>query len=407
MKKKAKSTLNTPPNESQESETTYPEKPALRRVKAVDFEENRITPLGSILPYEATPKEIEEIATDQSVTSFMYTVRPSKLLLRAPAYVSEVSTAKSNPADPTVTRTDVHVITITPSWRVEELDRQGGAIPTAPTTKMLEYKNGSYEVIKNDAPIEHIIKTKRKSSHDSHDLDAAGSGAMHGLECVNTKLTDWSGTWPDSLKPAIVVSPDGSGHTPQYDCSVEHDEDIVVLVPPNSQRTSGAPSCFPSRPVSAPITRIASHDDMVLELDEEDEPPHDSIHWNIPKEQLPLVLNQECRATQLVDASRRMRTPVKSRKLSNIDDADIRFRGHRDSVIIARSRLVRSSGISPELVAYSHPDSTSKKSMHAKIYATLGREILHTRDIDSELLESFDDDEVSVVSLSPVKEHAA
>ncbi|KAF3036158.1 hypothetical protein E8E12_002931 [Didymella heteroderae] len=139
-----------------------------------------------------------------------------------------------------MTRTDVHVIAIAPSpSRFGGLDtkRQGNFEETdaaTPTVQIVESGNGSYEVV----PPEHSARTRRRSSSASQALEAASTGTK-GLERVNTKLTEWSGTWNtpfDFFKPTIVVFPDDDVRRPQFECAIVDDEDIDIFAPPNSER---------------------------------------------------------------------------------------------------------------------------------------------------------------------------
>jgi hypothetical protein len=97
-----------------------------------------------------------------------------------------------------------------------------------------------------------------------------------------------------------------------------------------------------------------------------------------------------------------------SRKLSNLEEADTKFRDHRDSVTIAHSRLVHSGGVSPEL--FTHRDSVSlgKKRMHARNHAaSVARETSCQKKVSVEGLGLFADEDVSVVTLPTVEEHVA
>jgi hypothetical protein len=44
--------------------------------------------------------------------------------------------------------------------------------------------------------------------------------------------------------------------------------------------------------------------------------------------------------------SKEARKPVGDRRLSNMEDSEVKFRGHRDSVTLARTRMANSGGIS-------------------------------------------------------------
>ncbi|KAJ4382016.1 hypothetical protein N0V86_002342 [Didymella sp. IMI 355093] len=113
--------------------------------------------------------------------------------------------------------------------------------------QIVESGNGSYEVVWDDVPPEHSVRTQRRSSSANQALGAASAGTK-GLERVNTKLTEWSGTWntsSDSFKPTIVVFPDDDGRRPHFECAIVDDEDIEIFAPPNSERRHGHPILLP------------------------------------------------------------------------------------------------------------------------------------------------------------------
>jgi hypothetical protein len=275
-----------------------------------------------------------------------------------------------------------------------------GGDPATPTMQIIESKSGSYEVIWDDVPSEHSIRLRgRRSSAAGHALETANPGPKYGLNRVNTKLTDWSNTWnsqSESFKPTIVVFPDDDGRATRYDCVIEEDEELSVLAPPNSQLTSAAPSRFPSRPGSAPMTRAVSCEEIPLQETMEGIPPDNTQSFLVPDPDVQ------------PGAARKMKQAVVVRKLSNMDEADLKFRGHRDSVTIAHSRLVQSGGISPELFAHRDSVSIAKKRMYAKNHAeSAARQIPRRNPTSIEALNLMSDDDVPEVSLPAIKEHAA
>ncbi|KAF1842621.1 uncharacterized protein K460DRAFT_410020 [Cucurbitaria berberidis CBS 394.84] len=386
-KKKANSATATPTNGSEEGVGDSTATRTLRRVKTVDFVEKGSESLLSAPSTTVVPERVD-MAINQSGILPACDGRPAKLVHRAPSCPNLIRTVKSSLVDPAITRTDVHVLTIAPSWSAEDTASEG-ADPATPTMQIVESKNGCYEVVWDDVPADQSIRVRRRSSSACHALEMISPSAR-GLERVNTKLSDWSATWNSpsgSFKPTIVVFPDDDGRASLYECSVDDDEDLVVLAPPNSQITSRAPSRLPSRPASAPMTRVASHEDMALsgmpQPDEQDEQESTDR-----AEQLVVSnSNPDSPPERSVDANRRMNWPPAPRKLSNIEEADLKFRGHRDSVTIAHSRLLHSGGIAPEL--FTHRDSTSmaKKRMHARNHAAAasaeGRRRSHSYDAQS------------------------
>jgi hypothetical protein len=394
--KKAKSTPTTPPGEPQEE--AEDEKRTLRRVKTVEFEsrvskalpsrsweEDHGTACHVNLPF----RENGSTKRNQEKTSC-----PGMMI-------------KSSLADPAITRTAVHVIAIAPSWKTDEVSKDSQD-PATPTMQIVESGSSRYEVVWDNVPAEHKVRLRQRRPSASHSLEAVSSPAARGLQRVNSKLTDWSGSWnrpSKSFKPTIVVFPDDDGRRSQYGYTMEDDDDIEVIAPPNSRMTSAGPSRLPSRPASAPITRVVSREDINLGDTLQDELHRDKQDWTFPSEQL-IVPDPE--GSRLPGSSRSLRQSGALRKLSNIEEADLRFRGHRDSVTIAHSRLLYSGGVSPELFAHRDSVSMAKKRMHARNYAISGaRDFPPGDDTMLPSLVTLEDDAMSLVSLSTVKEHAA
>ena len=376
LKAKAKSTTTTPPSGSHQGNFSSENK-VLRRVKTVDFEE-ATKPLLA-LPHAASPSEkAVHMADDRNDKLPPHSARPRKSARRMPSCPSAFSTPKSTLADPATTRTDVHVIAIAPSRNLNHEADEDIEDPATPTMQVVESNAGCYEVIWDNVPAEHKIRSHRRSSSASHSLQNLSSTATRGLQRVNTKLTDWSGSWntpSDTFKPTIVVFPDDDGLIrPQFECAVEDDGELLTVAPPNSQRTSVAPSRLPSRPASAPMTRAASQEDIRVELAPHEDPPapdnSTSHNWVVPLEPSHTVLDTEIfpmHTTPLAPPSNtsHLREPLSAtRKLSNFEDE--RFRSHRDSVVLARSRLVHSSDMSQ--VVHAHRDSVdlAKRRMAKK-----------------------------------------
>ncbi|KAF1837087.1 hypothetical protein BDW02DRAFT_190561 [Decorospora gaudefroyi] len=405
IKTKAKSATSTPPCGFQQS-VVDPEPRTLRRVKTVDFEGNASKPSLSIPQVVVTWQNSAQTPTSDMEPRLSPASKGKQATKRSPSCPNTISRAKSSVADPAVTRTDVHVIAITPSWNAQNVPNDEGEDPATPTMQIIETKSGSYEVIWDDVPPEHSLRIrKRRSSSASHALETASPGAKRGLERVNTKLADWSGTWNNpspSFKPTIVVFPDDDGLTTQYDCTVEDNEDLTVLAPPNSQFTSAAPSRISSRPASAPMTRAGSCDKISIGDTMQYTPRHaaqDSSPLSSPSRVVP-----DAEAPAGVAGKTRQALDV--RKLSNIEDEDLKFRGHRDSVTIAHSRLMHASDVSPELFARKDSIAMAKKRMHAKNHAAV-KATHQPKQVSLEALDLIADDDVPVIPLPTIKEHAA
>lgn len=403
MKPKSKSATTTPPKNAAGS----PDSQNLRRVKTVDFEEKVSSKLLSL--------PLLKVWTDEPNHG------PSS---RTKAYGSEGSTGlrkslkrlsscpgpnkKGKPADTAITRTDVHVVAIAPSWGINDVAEGEGIVSATPTMQFVESKTGSYEVVWNDVPPEDDVRAHRRSSSASLSLQTAASTATRGLDRVNNKLTEWSweggspGSLPSSFRPHIVVFPDEDGHKSRLGCAVE-DEDLIISAPPNSERTSAIPSRQPSGPPSGRASRSSSSDES--ELNSELAFGHPVKRIDSKQEAL-VVPNPN---TSL-EASGGMQRPPTNRRLSNIEDSEVKFRGHRDSVTLARSRNFNAGGVSPELFVHRDSVAMAKKRMHTRNHATLAaRQIPQLKTIVSDSYSSvngrLNDDESS--PLAPQKLQSA
>ncbi|UPX14261.1 uncharacterized protein EKO05_0004750 [Ascochyta rabiei] len=359
LKQRAQSADTTPPSEPVTGTISSNKAQRLRRVKTVDFED-------SVLEH------VPSRAGSSSKTRKHGKTRPDKVSERSPLCPGRISLTRPLPACPAVTRTDVHVISISPilskSASLGPGQSKGNreADPATPTMQIVESSNGSYEVIWDDVPPEHNERMRRHDSSVSQALEALSYTATDSLERVNTKLNEWSDTWnapSDCFKPTIVVFPDDDGRRPPYECAIVDDEDIEIFAPPNSERASAVHSQHPSRPVSAPTSRAVSQDWFISTADPQDTPLDTSY---FATEQILAMPDSDAWSAHLVAARRKLGASSPERKLSNVDEAETKFRNHRDSVTIAHSRLIRSGGVGPELFAHSDSVSLAKKRIHAR-----------------------------------------
>ncbi|KAF7443607.1 hypothetical protein A1F99_116810 [Pyrenophora tritici-repentis] len=414
IKKKAGSVIAPPPEEFQHGKVTAGSR-TLRRVKTVDFEGNGSSSSFSLSPGHFTQDRPNPLSRNNSEKTTRRASVTKKIAKTSPSCPNTIGTTKSSVADTAVTRTDVHVIAIAPQWDAQDVTNDEDIDPATPTMQIIETKSASYEIVWDDVPPEHSARIiGRRSSSASHALEAAAPGAPRGLERVNSKLACWSGTWntpSEKFKPTIVVFPDDDGRSAYHDCAIEVDDELLVSAPPNSQMTSCTssrfPSCPPSRTASAPMTRTASKEEMTFS---------DALRDTLPQlpEHLPPVLEQALPTPDgevRIGGGRDMKPAIGFRKLSNVDEADTRFRGHRDSVTMAHSRLVRSGGVSAELFAHRDSISIGKKRIHARNHATSAvRAIPRRRETICEMRNFLDDDDMSGVSMPAadlVKERAA
>jgi hypothetical protein len=365
LKKKIKIVM-PPPSERPESATRTSENKTLRRVKTVDFEE--VTkPFHAPAVPGTMSKKMLCTPIRQFSKSCAEASKSKSTARRMPSCLNMMSTVKSTLADPATTRTDVHVIAIATSQNAGDSGGNVGSDPATPTIQFIKSKNGCYEVIWDDVPTESSIDRKCRRSSASHSLKVVGSSATRGLQRVNSKLTDWSGSWnapSESFKPTILVFPDDDGRSPYYECAVhDNDEYIVSPPPPNSQRTSAVPSRLPSRPPSAPLSKAPSQEEMYVGEPLREAPAEVKHGWIVPLADALVLPELNLQSTRLLNTTHRLRQIPAIRKLSNVEDVDVKFRGHRDSVTLAHSRLMHSGGIAPDLFA--HKDSVSVARNHA------------------------------------------
>lgn len=391
LKQRAKSANTTPPNEATTSVMSPVKNQNLRRVKTVDFEK--------AISESAPPPQDAPVSTSDHRQA-----RGRRVPQRLDSCPGAALLARRSPACPAVTRTDVHVIAIAPSsssptglFTADEKEFRDTDRPT-PTMQIVESGNGRYEVVWDDVPPEHSVRIRRRSSSASQALGAASAGTR-GLERVNTKLTEWSGTWntpSNSFRPTVVVFPD-DGRGPHFECAIVDDEDINISVPPNSERVSAVHSRCPSRPPSARISRSASHDESRDPVTTQDIPIEDQ---NTPLELV--VPDPEAWSAHLVAARRKLAVPSPERKLLNVGKADSKFRNHRDSLTLAHGRLLDSGEVRPELFAHKDSVKIAKKRMYAKNHK-------HAQRLESKSeSEKYTDDNAAMLPPLPVvKAHAA
>jgi hypothetical protein len=404
LKKKAKNVTTTPPNERPGLVTRSSENRTLRRVKTVDFEEvTRRCPTPLFLT--TMSRKMVYAPNGQSSRSSAEAAGSESIAGGMPSCLNMMSAVKSTPADPATTRTDVHVIAIAPSQNAGDTGGNVASDPATPTMQFIESKNGCYEVVWDDVPTEHSIQRRCRRSSASHSLRSVGPTAARGLQRVNSKLTDWSGSWnapSEAFKPTILVFPDGDGRSPYYECTVDDDEDYMVSPPPNSQKTSAAPSRLSSRPASAPLSRSASHEKMHIGESEVKQ------GWVVPLADALVVPDLDLQSTRLLDTTRGLRQIPTIRKPSNVEEIDYKFRGHRDSVTLAHSRLMHSGGISPDLFAHRDSVFMARKRMHARNHAiSAARDIqLLTGEGDATRTPTMSLDD-SVLEMPTMRKHAA
>ncbi|KAH7070171.1 hypothetical protein FB567DRAFT_405383, partial [Paraphoma chrysanthemicola] len=363
LKEQAHSTTTTPPGEGNQVIETSLVNRKLRRVKTVDFED--FAKPSSVLRTFATPNAAKKVRWP--ITSTGLRVPPSNVTTSCPG---PVHTGKSGLADPATTRTDVHVIAIAPSRTVDSKEAEDNVDPATPTMQIVESSNGCYEVVWDNVPDEHRIRMYRRSSSAFHSLQPINTPSMGALQRVNTKLIGSSGTWnaPSNVfKPTIVVFPDDDGRKQCGNYAVDDDDEWHVPAPPNSQHTSAGPSRPPSRPASAPASQAVSKEEMELKSALQNiRPGSEECTSTMEADTIP---DTKVHLTRFFAPDRRIRHIAAAHRQIIPEHADIKFRGHRDSIALARSRLVHSSDFSEVVLAHRDSLSMAKKRMRTRNHA--------------------------------------
>ncbi|KAF1978675.1 hypothetical protein BU23DRAFT_564242 [Bimuria novae-zelandiae CBS 107.79] len=371
--------------DSSSSTDSQSERHSLRRVKSVEFKETypvNTETFPSPKPWSSGPvdDQLREGGSKSPANNSKAIIR------RAPSYPGPMS--KSTAADPALTKTDVHVVAIAPSWGISA--REGGVNTATPTMQIVESQGSRYEVVWDDVPTEGSVRARRRNSVASLALQTVGSSTAKGLERVNSKLSEWNwGRGPDleSVAPQIVVFPDDEGGARSTLPLIDSGANFTVRVPPNSQKTSAAPSCLPSTPGTAwpsnPGTPDSTEPAKGFEFEQSNDRDEDCLTaLTVPDPEASLKSSTALEST--------LKNPPTDRRLSNIEDSEIKFRGHRDSVTIARSRLLHNREITPELVELRGSNPIAKKRMHARNYAKSEDDIARAKVAKWEPLVSLD-----------------
>jgi hypothetical protein len=366
LKQKANSTIPTPACETRK-ELTEPINRKLRRMKTVDFQKSK--PLTCALPPIIACSQTGNSMATQAIESSAHNVQSPTTIRRTSTCPNTITTMKSSPADSAVTRTDVHVIAISPSldWASKAVRLGQGTDPLNPTMQIVESGNGVYRIIWDNFPEDHNCGKNKCMPPADEATGNHSPTAVRGLERVNTKLTEWSGRLQspsNSLNPTVAVYPGDYTHHHRLERVMDHagDDGDVLAPPPNSTRTSAIPSRGQSHSASLSLSRENSGDELTP----------DSGFQKKPSESPATDPNQEVWSDCLVDARGRLQDEVATRSISHFYNNDTAFHDHRDSVAIAHDRLSRTRGTSRDM--YTHRDSIAlaKKRLHAKDRTTLG-----------------------------------
>jgi hypothetical protein len=346
LKQKANTTTPMPACEAKK-DLTEPVDHKLRRTKTVDFQKSK-TLTGTPALIVTRSQSGKSMVTQAGESSDQNAQSPAKVR-RISTCPSTIPFMKGNPAESAVTCTDVHIVATSPSLNWASKAAQD-TNPSTPTMWIIDAGNGMYKVIWDGLPTENNYTPT----------------AMKGLERVNTKLTEWSGSQSpsDLSKSTVVVYPEEGSH--QY-----HLEHLVgtaggngdaLVPPPNSTRTSTVPSRGQSHPASVSLSRETSDEELAP----------DSRFQQKSLGSLPPDPDQGKWSDLLIDARGRLQDEVTARRISQFRQNDTKFHGHRDSVAVAHDRLSRIMGTPRDLYAHRDSVALAKRRMHAKDPATSG-----------------------------------
>jgi hypothetical protein len=346
LKQKANTKTPMPACEAKK-DLTEPVDHKLRRTKTVEFQKSK-TLTGTPALIATRSQSGKSMVTQAGESSDQNAQSPAKVR-RTSTCPSTIPFMKGDPAESAVTRTDVHIVATSPSLNWASKAAQD-TNPSTPTMWIVDAGNGMYKVIWDGLPTENNYTPT----------------AMKGLERVNTKLTEWSGSQSpsDLSKSTVVVYPGEGSH--QY--HLEHlvdtagDNGDALVPPPNSARTSTVPSRGQSHPASVSLSRETS--------DEEFAP--DSRFQQKLLGSLPPDPDQGKWSDLLIDARGRLQDEVAARRISQFHQNDTKFHGHRDSVAVAHDRLSRTMGTPRDLYAHRDSIALAKRRMYAKDHGTSG-----------------------------------
>ncbi|EUC50274.1 hypothetical protein COCMIDRAFT_68353, partial [Bipolaris oryzae ATCC 44560] len=380
---------------------------ALCRIKTVDFEGGGSKPSSQVSSTVSILKSLDQASKHDVKTLPRPTCKRRRAASNSLSCPNTIHATKSSVADPAITRTDVHVVAITPAWDAHDITNEEGPDPATPTMQVIETKTSSYEVIWDDVPLERKVRGRgRRSSSASHSLEMVSPSARRGLERVNSKLAGWFGSWnsaSDSFKPTIVVFPDDDGRTTGFDCAAEDREDLPLLAPPNSQVTSTTSSCHPSRPASVPLNGVVSSGDV---------PRGDVMDETLLYVGQNLLQSSEhsllVRSPEIQRKGRWNKHSTKTRHLSSLEETDTRFHGHGDSVTVAHARLTRSGNVSPKPFERQDSYEIAKKRKHIRNQAeSVESGYSQPKESSIEALDLVTSNDTTKQSLLAVKAHAA
>ncbi|KAL5411957.1 hypothetical protein PMIN06_003884 [Paraphaeosphaeria minitans] len=327
---------------------------SLRRVKTVEFKRFDATGMRTVPPLKLRSSDVilNPIEGDESHGDL--TIRKQNslrgdLLCSRPGF-------KNVLAEPALTKTDVHVVTRAPTSEVKVLPFEPGLGIATPKMQIKKSADHCREVAWDDL-------LDRKTAVASQVLPTVNPREKSGLEHIDSKLHEWNrdrGPELESCAPQVALFPDDEGYAHSVTFVADDVDNAAIRAPLNSQRTSGSPSFSISTPDTAWLLRPSPQYD-----------PEPTGKLGINKsndsgESMLVVPDPEAVPGTIATLADQFDNTLADHRLSNIDDSEVKFRGHRDSVTVARSRLLHNGAVSPELIQVKEYTLTAKKRMHAR-----------------------------------------
>jgi hypothetical protein len=198
--------------------------------------------------------------------------------------------------------------------------------------------------------------------------------------------------------PQIVVFPDDEDRSSNVEFVDDDDDDHhhhrrhLIVAPSDSKKPSTNSSTQPSQPPSSCASENSSSNEE--NSDAEPDNTHQAKKEKLLRNTL-LEPNTEGGCALMgtgIGSDQDTRRSVASRRLSNMEDDEVKFRGHRDSVALARSRIFAGGSVLPELFMHQGSVSVTKKQMHVRNPAiSYGQDVYRLNLAASQLLATVDE----------------
>lgn len=269
---------------------------------------------------------------------------------------------KSELAGPTLTMMGAHVAPASKS-EVNFLPHDSDLDTTSPSMQIMSLIDDRRGILWADNPIEDNEEASCKISVANWALQTLRWTRRSNSEHVNPKLSEWAWSMDPELECTVhrgVFSALDEGYTHSITSAAEND-DNGTRVPFNSQGMSSDPSGLSSIPNTARSSRSLSQprpeSTDQLRIDQS----HDTAERLVA---LPVVPQHEAALGVMTALPYKLKESLADRRLSNMDDSEVKFRGHRDSITIARSRLMHKGDTSHASLQVQEPSPIAKRRIN-------------------------------------------